>query len=167
MVLINFPVNIENDDIKVEVGYPNAGYIRVKLKKDCRVVIRVYPWMPSPHEGTMNGRPAGLERRDDLIAFNPSTKGTVVELRHELKTRRIMENAGGISYYGLWRGPEMVDILPHASYGYRLYQRAVDGDKEYPNVSGNISPMNRKIDIIPEPQPLKETRLNRRRAPRS
>lgn len=167
MVLINFPVNIENDDIKVEVGYPNAGYIRVKLKKDCRVVIRVYPWMPSPHEGTMNGRPAGLERRDDLIAFNPSTKGTVVELRHELKTRRIMENAGGISYYGLWRGPEMVDILPHASYGYRLYQRAVDGDKDYPNVSGNISPMNRKIDIIPEPQPLKETRLNRRRAPRS
>lgn len=167
MVLINFPVNIENADVKVEVGYPNAGYIRVKLKRDCRVIIRVYPWMPSPHEGTIDGRPAGLERRDDLIAFNPSTKGTVVELRHELKTRRIMENVGGISYYGLWRGPEMVDILPHASYGYRLYQRAIDGEKEYPTVAGNISPLTRKFEIIPEPQPLKETRLNRRRAPRS
>lgn len=167
MILINFPVNIETPEIKVEVGYPNAGFVRVKLKRDCRVIIRVYPWMPSPHEGTIDGRPAGLERRDDLIAFSPCTKGTVLELRHELKTRRIMENAGGISYYGLWRGPEMIDILPHASYGYRLYQRAIDGDKEYPNITGNIPPQNRKIEIIPEPQPLKETRLNRRRAPRS
>lgn len=167
MVLINFPVNIETPDVKVEVGYPNAGYVRVKLKRDCRVIIRVYQWMPSPHEGTIDGRPAGLERRDDLIAFSPSPKGTILELRHELKTRRIMENAGGISYYGLWRGPEMVDILPHASYGYRLYQRAIDGDKDYPNIAGNLSPNNRKIEVIPEPQPLKETRLNRRRAPRS
>ncbi|MBO7299609.1 MAG: hypothetical protein J6V41_07390 [Kiritimatiellae bacterium] len=167
MVLINFPVNIETPDVKVEVGYPNAGYIRVKLNRDCRVILRIYPWMPSPHEGTIDGRPACLERRDDLIAFSPSTKGTIIELRHELKTRRIMENVGGMSYFGLWRGPEMVDILPHASYGYRLYQRAVDGEKDYPNIASNISPLNRKIEVIPEPQPLKETRLNRRRAPRS
>jgi hypothetical protein len=167
LVLINFPVNIETPDVKVEVGYPNAGYIRVKLNRDCRVIIRIYPWMPSPHEGTIDGRPACLERRDDLIAFSPSTKGTIVELRHELKTRRIMENVGGMSYFGLWRGPEMVDILPHASYGYRLYQRAVDGDKEFPVIASNVSPLTRHFEILPEPQPLKETRLNRRRAPRS
>lgn len=167
MVLINFPVNIETDDVKVEVGYPNAGYIRIKLKRDCRVIVRVYPWMPSPHEGTVDGRPAGLERRDDLIAFNTAAKGTIVELKHELKTRRFVENVAGKSFYGIWRGPDMIDILPHATYGYRLYQKAIDGDRDYPSVTNNIPPANRHFEIMPEPQPLKETRLNRRKAPRS
>lgn len=162
---INFPVNCENALAKVTVGYPNSGYVRIKLKKASRVIVRVFPWMPSPHEGTIDGRPAGLERRDDQVSFPACEKGAVLELRHELKMRRVMENVMGLDFFGLWRGPDMVDILPHG-LGLRLYQKIEGVPYEAPPTP---SESQSKVEIEPmvEPMSSKETRLNRRKAPRS
>lgn len=164
-LLVNFPVNAENEYAKITVGYPNSGFVRVKLKKQSRVIIRVYPWMPSPHEGTIDGRPCGLERRDDQISFPVSEVGTVLEFKHELKMRRVMENVMGLDFFGLWRGPEMVDILPHG-LGFRLYQRIEGATLETPHTPAENSAKG-QIRTIIEPINSKETRLNRRKAPRN
>lgn len=164
-LVVNFPVNYEDANAKITVGYPNKGFIRVKLKRPCRVIVRVFPWMPSPHEGTVDGRPAGLERRDDQVSFPTVEKGSVLEFRHDVKMRRVMENVMGLDFFGLWRGPEMVDILPHG-FGLRLYQRAADTPFEAP---ANLGEGLTKAITEPTLEPLsfKETRLNRRKAPRN
>lgn len=164
-LIVNFPVNYEDDVAKITVGYPNSGFVRVKLKKTCRVIIRVFPWMPAPHEGTIDGRPAGLERRDDQVSFPTSEKDTVLEFRHDVKMRRVMENVMGLDFFGLWRGPDMVDILPHG-FGLRLYQRAADIPFEAPTNLGEGLTKAITEPLI-EPPSSKETRLNRRKAPRS
>ncbi len=164
-LIVNFPVNYENEVAKITVGYPNNGFVRLKLKKACRVIIRVFPWMPAPHEGTIDGRPAGLERRDDQISFPSSEKGTVLEFRHDVKMRRVMENVMGLDFFGLWRGPDMVDILPHG-FGLRLYQRAADLSFDPPTSFGEGLSRAETTPVI-EPVHSKETRLNRRKAPRS
>ena len=164
-LLVNFPVNCESDNAKIVVGYPNAGCVRIKLKKAARVIVRVFSWMPAPHEGTIDGRPAGLERRDDQVSFPACEAGSVLELRHELKTRRVMENVMGLDFFGLWRGPDMVDVLPHG-LGLRLYQRVDGATLETPNPPAeNLA--RGPIQPLIEPVNLKETRLNRRKAPRS
>lgn len=164
-LIVNFPVNYEDENAKITVGYPNSGFIRVKLKKTCRVIVRVFPWMPAPHEGTVDGRPAGLERRDDQVSFPTSEKGSVLEFKHDVKMRRVMENVMGLDFFGLWRGPDMVDILPHG-FGLRLYQRAADIPFEAPTNLGEG--LTKAItEPLLEPLSSKETRLNRRKAPRS
>lgn len=163
ILTINLPVNKDCAQAHVEVGYPNEGILRIKLKRACRVVVRVFPWMPVPHEGTIDGRPAGLERRDDLVFFPTCEKGSLLELRHELKTRRVMEHVAGNDFFGIWRGPDMIDILPHG-LGYRFYQRQTDLPKEYPNPPADKT--SGVVEVLTEPQPMKETRLNRRKPPR-
>lgn len=165
-LLINFPVSCENEVAKITVGYPNSGSIIIKLKRDAKIMIRIYPWMPAPYEGTLNGRPTGLDRRDDILTVSDCKKGDILEFRHELKPRRIMENVGGMDYFGIWRGPDMIDILPHGN-GYRTYQKIQGVKFELPTVSQYGNKDCNSLRIITEPQPLKETRLNRRRASRS
>ncbi len=164
ILTVNFPVDKETPQAKIEVGYPNAGYVRIRLKRACRVMVRVFAWMPTPHEGTVDGRPAALERRDDLVFFPPCEKGAVLELRHELKTRRVMEHVAGNDFFGIWRGPDMIDILPHG-YGYRLYQRVCGIPKDYPNAPSERT--SGTLEVQTEPPPMKETRLNRRKPPRA
>jgi hypothetical protein len=165
LITVNFPVDRETDFAKIEIGYPNAGEIRIRTKKPCRINLRVYPWMPSPHEGTIDGRPAGLERREDHISFPKCRKGGVALFRHELRTVRVLENITSLDFYGLWRGPDLVDVLPHGTGpGYRLYQCAPGVPRE------PVPETFAETDSIPpfcEPPVSKETRLNRRKAPRA
>ena len=165
LITVNFPVDRETDFAKIEIGYPNAGEIRIRTKKPCRINLRVYPWMPSPHEGTIDGRPAGLERREDHISFPKCRKGGVALFRHELRTVRVLENITSLDFYGLWRGPDLVDVLPHGTGpGYRLYQCAPGVPRE------PVPEAASEADSIPpfcEPPVSKETRLNRRKAPRA
>ena len=165
LITLNFPVARETDFAKVSVGYPNEGEIRIKVKKPCRINLRVYPWMTSPYEGTIDGKPAGLERREDHISFPKVRKGGTALFRHALRTVRVLENLTALDFYGLWRGPDMIDVLPHGTGpGYRLYQCALGVPREpVPPASAETG------DIVPfcEPAVSKETRLNRRKAPRA
>ena len=121
--------------------------------------------MVTPYEGTIAGRPAALERREDYIAFPACPKGKAAVFRHEIRTKRILENITALDFYGLWRGPDMVDILPHgAGCGFRLYQRDLGGKAE-PIPAPRATPD--AIAPFCEPPVSKETRLNRRKAPRA
>ncbi len=164
LITLNFPINLETDYAKVTVGYPNEGTIRIELKHDCRINLRAYTWMAQPHEGRIDARPAGIERRDDHLTFPKCPAGSVAVFRHDMKTRRILEKVTDLDYYGLWRGPDMVDILPHGSGpGYRLYQCI---EKAPRDPVPKITHIGKEIKPFLEPPVSKETRLNRRKAPR-
>lgn len=164
LITINFPINLENGYAKISVGYPNSGEIEIKTKKACRINLRAYPWMTPPHEAAIDGHPAGIERRDDLIAFPKCPAGSIALFRHEMKTSRILEKVMNLDFFGLWRGPDMVDILPHTSgSGYRLYQR-VEGAPRDP--VSKITHHGTELKPFLEPPVSKEMRLNRRKAPR-
>ena len=165
IVTVNFPVPRETPFAKVSIGYPNEPFIRIEMKKASRLNIRLYPWMAAPHEGLVDGRPASMERREDHMAFPKCPKGSVVVLRHEMRTRRVLENVTALDFYGIWRGPDLVDLLPHSSgVGYRLYQ-CVSGAKREPV----LPPTNPPEEFVPlcEPPVAKDARLNRRKAPRA
>jgi hypothetical protein len=165
IVTVNFPVPRETSFAKVTVGYPNEAFIRVEMKKASRVNIRLYPWMTAPHEGLIDGNPAGMERREDHMAFPKCQKGAVLILRHEMRTRRVLENVTALDFYGLWRGPDMVDILPHSSgIGYRLYQCQIGAKREA--VPPPSAPLE-DVEPLCEPPVAKDARLNRRKAPRA
>lgn len=166
LVTVNFPVNRESPELEVKVGYPNAGLVEVRARKACRLNIRVFPWMGGPYEGTVDGRPAAVERREDHLVFPKLRKGSVVIFRHDPLRRNVLENVTSLDYYGIWRGPDTVDVLPHAiGTGYRIYQCDTSIPREPITAAEN--------DSVDSPEPFceppvaRETRLNRRKAPRT
>jgi len=165
IVTVNFPVDRETPYAKISVGYPDEGLVKIELKKTCRINLRAFPWMVTPYEGTIAGRPAALERREDYIAFPACPKGKTAVFRHEIRPKRLLENITALDFYVIWRGPDVVDVLPHgAGCGVRLYQRDL-GAKPDPVPYPATAPD--KIAPFLEPPVSKETRLNRRKAPRA
>lgn len=165
IVTVNFPVDRETPYAKVSVGYPDEGLVSIELKKTCRINLRAFPWMVTPYEGTIGNRPAALERREDYISFPACPKGKAAVFRHDIRPRRMLENITALDFYVIWRGPDVVDILPHgAGCGVRLYQRDL-GAKADPVPQPTSAPD--RIAPFLEPPVSKETRLNRRKAPRS
>ena len=165
ILTVNFPIDIETDFARISVGYPNRGEIRIVTKRPLRINLRVYTWMSSPHEGTIDDKPAGLERREDHISFPKCRKGSTALFSHVLPTARVPENISSLQFWGIWRGPDMVDILPHGTGpGYRLYQCAEGVPREPIPRSASAAD---EIAPFCEPPVSKETRLNRRKAPRA
>ncbi len=166
LVTVNFPVNCETDSLRVEIGYPNDFFMRIQMRRTCRLNLRVFPWMGAPYEGTVDGRPIGIERREDHMLFPKIKKGAVAVFRHAASQKHVLENVNSLDFYGIWRGPDMVDLLPHSTGpGYRLYQSAVGVTRDpvpLPTASQDASP-----ESWFEPPVSKETRLNRRKAPRT
>ena len=160
-ILINFPVNYETDKIKVTVGYPNEGYVRAEIKKAAKIVFRVYGWMGPVLEGKINGRPALFERHDDFVSFGEQPADTVAELSHVLKVRRVMENVMGMDFFGVWRGPDMVDLLPRG-FPVRLYQRVAG---QAPEVPDNFASTRSRGDLVPLPDPpgFKDKKISNRK----
>ena len=165
-IIINFPVNFENEDVKISVGYPNEGTVSAKAKRnDLQISFRVYPWMGAVFEGKVNGRPAPIERHDESITFEHVAAGMTVEIEHVMKTRRVMENVMGMDFFGVWRGPDMVDILPHG-FPIRLYQRVAGQAKEVPD---NFTINRSRHDLEPEIEPIsqKDIKIVRRKPPKN
>lgn len=166
LVTVNFPVNCQTDSVLVEIGYPNDFFMRVQMLRTCRLNLRVFPWMGAPYEGTVDGRPIGIERREDHMLFPKIKKGAVAVFRHAASQKHVLENVNSLDFYGIWRGPDMVDLLPHSTGpGYRLYQSALGVTRDpvpLPTGSQDTSP-----ESWFEPPVSKETRLNRRKAPRT
>lgn len=166
IVTVNFPVNCETDSVLVQIGYPNEFQMRVEMRRTCRLNIRVYPWMGTPYEGTVDGRPIGIERREDHMLFPKLKKGSVAIFRHAAGQKHVLENVNSLDFYGIWRGPDMVDLLPHSTGpGYRLYQCALGVTRD--PVPLPTSALDGSPEPWFEPPVSKETRLNRRKAPRT
>ncbi len=131
---VNIPVDKTLPQGQVRMGYPNEGYISVTPARKCDVAIRVQPWMGRKLEGRCDGRKKAFAREGDLAVFRAVPAGATVELRHPLTTKRVAETARGRSFTALYRGPDVVDLLPHGA-PLRLYQRVLGRKKVYPRAS--------------------------------
>jgi len=128
---VNIPVDKKLPQGQVEIGYPNQGFIRATTSRPCDVAIRVHPWMPKRLTALVNGRKRAIRREDGLILFKRVGARATVEVRHVLRTRRVREHFCGRDWTALWRGPDVVDLLPHGK-PLRLYQRIEGKAKIYP-----------------------------------
>ncbi len=149
-ITVNLPIDKATRRGEVEMGYPNEGYVAVTPRRKADVAIRMFPWMGRRAEGYVGGRPLGFDREGDLAVFRGVTAGSRVELRHPLRTRRTKERVRGKLFTVLWRGPDVVDLMPRGK-PLRLYQREEGSPKRYPK-AGRRFPAGKGFEARPTEQ---------------
>ena len=130
-VRVNLPMERENEAARVEIGYPNDGYIRVIFKKNCNGYIRLYSWMGDKIELILNGKFMPVINRGGCAYVENIHAGGVLELRHRLDTIECKEIIQDKEYTVSWRGPDVVKISPEGEH-LRLYQREIGVKKLLP-----------------------------------
>ena len=128
---MNIPVDKDTPQAEVRMDYPNAGRISVTPKRECTVAIRIQPWMGRTLEAKVAGRKRAMKVEGGLAVFENVPAGKTVELLHPLRTKKVREVARGRMFTGVWRGPDVVYLLPHGK-PLRLYQRIAGKKKVYP-----------------------------------
>lgn len=123
---MNIPLNKEVAKASVKSLYPNEGGMVVTAKEDVKVGFRLYDWMGDVAEikALLNGQAAEAEIVDGIL-YVAAKAGDVVSLEHPIETVTIPEIVRGAEYQVVWRGSDVVDMLPHGEH-MRLYQRNLD-----------------------------------------
>ncbi len=130
-VFVHMPFDRETEEVRVEVGYPNRGLMRVAVKQPNDVFVRAYPWM-GPHPALrVNGRPAPVVQAQGCFVFAGAQAGDVLEVEHPLQDRESEETVAGRALRLVWRGPDVVRMDP-PGLPLRLYQREKGVEKERP-----------------------------------
>ena len=62
------------------------------------------------------------QRRGELLGLSALQPGDTLALRHPLRTVTKKEHVAGQDYQVVWRGCDVIDLLPHGEH-LRLYQR--------------------------------------------
>ena len=128
--VVNIPMNRQTDALLLSSALPNEGVLRLTAKRDCRAGFRLYDWMGDDLRFTVDDVPAEPTKRDGVV-FTALKEGDVFELRFPLATVEKKEVAAGREYTALWRGCDVIDLLPHGAH-VRLYQRDKTKPKVYP-----------------------------------
>lgn len=125
-VTVNIPLNKDVQKAKVRSFYPNEGRMEVTATSDTEVAFRTYDWMGEAEDikVLVNGVAAEAVKEGALLVVSAKA-GDVVTLEHAVETVTIPEEVRGAEYQIVWRGPDVVDILPHGEH-MRLYQRNLD-----------------------------------------
>lgn len=131
-VYINLP--IEKDDVlaRVEIGYPNEGYIRVTAKTAGDYLVRAYDWMGTRISVTVNNEARPLLYKDNCVSVSNVKKGDVIVVEHPLEERVTREMVRDAEFTITWRGPDVVKMDP-PGLPLMLYQREVGVPKSYPS----------------------------------
>jgi DUF1680 family protein len=128
--IVSIPLDKETDYAILKSGYPNKAYIGITAKRDMNAAIRIYPWMGKV-SGMLNGKKMNIVLRGGLAIIENMKTGDVAEFTHPMETVHRKETAAGVEYEVVWRGPDVVDILPRGEH-LRLYQRRKDIKKYLP-----------------------------------
>ena len=123
VVVINMPIDKQTDHVRVETHYPDEGKITITALKDCTVMIRWHPFM-GPLDDIMT--------EESYVVHDFMSAGETVEFTHPIETAEKKERARGMDLTVVWRGCDVIDILPHGE-PLRLYQRDLSVPKEYPS----------------------------------
>ena len=126
---VNVPCDKETDALKLESFLPNRGIIRITAKKDCAAAFRLYDWMGDVQCAICNKQCA--MNRDGNILKAELKAGDVFELSFPLRIRKKKENVRGETFTVLWRGCDVIDLLPRGEH-VRLFQRDLSKPKYYP-----------------------------------
>ncbi|MCK9478708.1 MAG: glycoside hydrolase family 127 protein [Firmicutes bacterium] len=131
-VVVNIPLNKSISEASVVMEYPNEGKLSVAVYIRCDVKIRKYPFMHDVR-AVINGIAADFSiDGENLMVFKDVPADAVVTITHTLETVKVKETVRGAELTVIWRGCDVVDILPHGEH-MRLYQRDLSVPRYYPN----------------------------------
>ncbi|OHB57757.1 MAG: hypothetical protein A2Y12_18265 [Planctomycetes bacterium GWF2_42_9] len=150
-IFINLPIEKEDNQAKVEIGYPNEGFLKVTAKNDGKYFIRTYDWMGEKISTKLNNKLVPLMYENNCIAFDVK-KSDVIELSHELETKIVSENFRGRDWAVTWRGPDVVELEPSGA-PLQLYQRREGMKKDIPLSPGKSQ--GAKMSLAPTEQKKK------------
>ena len=130
VLVVNIPFDKETDELHLASELPNAGKLTLTAKRPCKAGFRLYDWMGDQPSFTLNGKPVPPQKANGVAALELQ-KGDVFELCFDLQTTEKKEQVRGREFTVLWRGCDVVDLLPHGEH-VRLYQRDNSKPKVYP-----------------------------------
>lgn len=119
---VNIPVNKETANWKLEMEYPEHGRMSITMKQDGDAAFRRYDWMGKEPELLLNGKKTDCAMQNGCMIVKDLHAGDSLVLRHPIRTVKKREHTAGRDYEVLWRGCDVIDILPHGEH-LRLFQR--------------------------------------------
>jgi hypothetical protein len=127
---VNLPIDKNDGRAEVTTGYPNEGWMKVVAGRPGDFAVRMHPFMRNP-KLSVNGADKPISVRGQCAVVAGAAKGTEILLTHDLKNESRKEVVRGTEYEVIWRGSDVVKILPEGD-DLRLYQRTVGIPKKYP-----------------------------------
>ena len=128
-MIVNIPCSREDQTCTITSSIPDKGDLSLKAKKEGIYGFRKYSWMQDP-VCTVNDMPADPDFRGENICFH-LRPGDQLRMTFPLETLEIRETIRNTDYTVLYRGCDVVDLLPHGGH-IRLYQRDESRPKYYP-----------------------------------
>ena len=128
-VTVNVPLDKEGEGYRLQSEYPERGAMSLSLTKGGEAAFRRYAFMGKEISVTVDDAPAEFSEEGGLVVVRGVRPGGCVRLSHALRSALKKEKCAGREYKVLWRGPDVIDILPHGEH-LRLFQR----DKSKPAV---------------------------------
>ena len=122
ITVVNIPLDKETDDWKLESEYPEKGNLHLTLKKDGDAAFRKYPYMGSRFRVLKNGEETEYSEENGLLVVRGLQAGDRISLSFPIRSAMKKEHCAGRDYKVLWRGCDVIDILPHGEH-MRLFQR--------------------------------------------
>lgn len=130
-IIVNIPMDKELPEAKIEMEYPNMGKISVIPNRNSDVAIRMYSWMGENIQGKVDREIRDVIRDGNLAVIKDVPAGAKAEFEHTVETVKVKERVRDEELTVLWRGCDVIDILPHGEH-LRLYQRINGIPKDYP-----------------------------------
>jgi len=147
-VFVNLPIDRDDKRARVTTGYPNEGWMKVTAGRQGDFSLRLHPFMKNPRL-SVNGADRPVSPKDGCLLVPGAAKGTEILLSHDLRNETRKEVVRGTEYKVVWRGCDVVKILPEGE-DLRLYQRTA-GAKRYP-APPERTPVSTGFDARPTEQ---------------
>ncbi|MDR0896571.1 MAG: hypothetical protein LBN04_01815 [Oscillospiraceae bacterium] len=122
LYIVNIPLDKETADWKLRMEYPDRGRMSITLKAPGSAAFRRYPWMGKRLTIMRNGEEVAFAEENGLLIVRDLNAGDTLTLSHPLRTVIKREHTAGREYRVVWRGCDVIDLLPHGEH-LRLYQR--------------------------------------------
>ncbi|MBQ3668529.1 MAG: hypothetical protein II920_04810 [Clostridia bacterium] len=128
---VNIPMGKACAEYRLECGYPDRGLVAITPAFNCDVRLRLYPFMNGKLSVRVDGQEAAYSTEDGFVSVRSVKAGSKVSFRHAMRSGIKKEICAGREYKVLWRGCDVIDILPHGEH-LRLYQRDSKAAKVLP-----------------------------------
>lgn len=131
-ICVNLPIEKDDPRAKVEIGYPNEGWLQVTAGKGGNFAVRVLPFMDKNLTLTVDGDRRPTSIKDGCADIGEVNKGAIIRLEHDIAEEVHTEVVADGEYEVTWRGCDVVHISPEGK-PLKLYQRLAGAAKEVPD----------------------------------
>jgi hypothetical protein len=148
--LVNLPIDRDHQALSLRTGYPNEGFVEITARKTGNFGLRVLPFQRQGMVLSVAGRRQPVWIKDDCV-WADLKKGQAMRLEHDIANETRKEFVRGRQYEVIWRGCDVIDILPHGE-PLRLYQRVAGQPKDIPAPGPRTAAAPGKINAAPTEQ---------------